>query len=39
VLDIITLLNIKDDWAGAVNRVVVPVDTKEVPEHLKKLLI
>ena len=39
VLDIITLLNIKDDWAGAVNKVVCDVLTKDVPVDLKKLLI
>jgi hypothetical protein len=39
LFDIITLLNIKDDWAGAVNRVVCAVVAKDVPVDLKKLLI
>jgi hypothetical protein len=39
VFDIITLLRIKDDWAGAVNSVVELVVTNEVPDALKKLLI
>ena len=39
VLDIITLLKIKDDWAVAVNNVVAEVDASEVPVTLKKLLI
>jgi len=39
VFDIITLLKIKDDWAGAVSKVVAEVFIKDVPDDLKKLLI
>jgi hypothetical protein len=39
VLDIITLLKIKDDWADAVNKVVSEVSVNDVPDDLKKLLI